>query len=143
MSHPAKDVLVVDDDEHIRNLIAIALTRAGLSVDTAADGLHAVEHLTVKTYTVLLLDLSMPRLDGAGVLKEIRAFHRPGDERPIVLVMTAATEREPLTCVAEMVQAVITKPFDVHELRELVQDCVLGRQRRDGTIATGSEVTIS
>jgi DNA-binding response OmpR family regulator len=121
MSHLAKDVLVVDDDEHIRNLIAVALTRAGLSVDTAADGLHAVDHLTMKIYTVLLLDLSMPRLDGAGVLKEIRAFHRPGDERPIVLVMTAATEREPLMSVAEMVQAVITKPFDVHELRELVR----------------------
>lgn len=142
MSHPAKDVLVVDDDEHIRNLIAIALTRAGLSVDTAADGLYAVEHLTVKTYTVLLLDLSMPRLDGAGVLKEIRAIHRPGDERPIVLLMTAATEREPLACVAEMVQAVITKPFDVHELRELVQDCVLGRQRRF-IVESGPEVRIS
>lgn len=140
MSHPAKDVLVVDDDEQIRKLIAIVLTRAGLSVDTAADGLHAVEHLVVSSYTVLLIDLSMPRLDGVGVLKKIRAFHWPEDDRPIVLVMTAATEREPLTSVAEMVQAVITKPFDIQELRELVQDCVAGRLRCD---ITGSEVTIS
>ncbi|HXH39080.1 MAG TPA: response regulator [Thermoanaerobaculia bacterium] len=143
MSHLAKDVLVVDDDEHIRNLIAFALTRAGLTVDTAADGLHALEHLTERTYAVLLLDLSMPRMDGPGVLKEIRAFHREGDEKPIILVLTAATEREPLAPVAEMVQAVITKPFDVHELRALVQDCVLVRQRHAGMSPVGPERNIA
>jgi hypothetical protein len=46
--------------------------------------------------------------------------------------MTAAVEREPLEPVAEMVQAVITKPFDIHELRELVQGCVALRNHDGG-----------
>lgn len=132
MGNLAKDVLIVDDDAGIRNLVAVALSRAGLTCDTAVDGVHAVEQLTERRYAVLLLDMSMPRLDGAGVLREVRAFHKNDDERPIVLVMTAAVEREPLSCVAEMVQAVITKPFDVLELRELVQGCVALRQRNGG-----------
>jgi DNA-binding response OmpR family regulator len=127
----AKDVLIVDDDAGIRNLVAVALSRAGLTCDTAVDGLHAVEQMSERIYTVLLLDMSMPRLDGAGVLREIREFRTDGD-RPIVLVMTAAVEREPLEPVAEMVQAVITKPFDIHELRELVQGCVALRNHDGG-----------
>ena len=124
----SKDVLVVDDDEGIRNLVAVALSRAGLTLDTAADGVHAVEHLTERTYTVLLIDQNMPRLDGAGVLKTMRAFYGDDSERPIVLVMTAASDPEPLQAVADMVHAVISKPFDLYRLRELVQDCLVARQ---------------
>jgi len=131
MSNPAKDVLIVEDDDSIRNLVALALSRAGLTCDTAEDGVYAVEHLTEKRYSVLLLDMSMPRLDGAGVLKEIRAFYGDDSERPIVLVMTAAPQQEPLQPFAEIVHAVIAKPFNVHELRELVRGCVDLRQRHD------------
>jgi len=132
MGNPLKDVLIVEDDDSIRNLVALALTRAGLRCDTAADGVYAVEHLTEKRYAVLLLDMSMPRLDGAGVLKEIRAFYADDSERPIVLVMTAAPQQEPLQPFAGIVHAVIAKPFDVHELRELVKGCVVLRERHDG-----------
>jgi DNA-binding response OmpR family regulator len=132
MGNPLKDVLIVEDDDSIRNLVALALTRAGLRCDTAADGVYAVEHLTEKRYSVLLLDMSMPRLDGAGVLKEIRAFYDDHSERPIVLVMTAGAQQEPLQPFAEIVHAVIRKPFDVRELRELVKGCVVLRERHGG-----------
>ncbi|MEA2328954.1 MAG: two-component system, NtrC family, response regulator AtoC [Thermoanaerobaculia bacterium] len=132
MSNPSKDVLIVEDDDSIRNLVALALTRAGLTCDTAEDGVYAVEHLTEKRYSVLLLDMSMPRLDGAGVLKEIRAFYADDSERPVVLVMTAGAQQEPLQPFAEIVHAVINKPFDLSELREVVRGCVDLRQRHDG-----------
>ncbi|MGA8810756.1 MAG: response regulator [Thermoanaerobaculia bacterium] len=132
MSNPSKDVLIVEDDDSIRNLVALALARAGLTCDTAEDGVYAVQHLTEKRYSVLLLDMSMPRLDGAGVLKEIRAFYADDSERPIVLVMTAAPQQEQLQPFAEIVHAVVAKPFDVHELRELVRGCVTLRKRHDG-----------
>jgi len=137
MSNPAKDVLIVEDDDSIRNLVALAL--AGLTCDTAEDGVYAVEHLTEKRYSVLLLDMSMPRLDGAGVLKEIRAFYGDDPERPIVLVMTAGAQHEPLQPFAGIVHAVINKPFDVHERRELVQGCVVQRQHHHGLHARAEE----
>ena len=134
MTNPSKDVLIVEDDDSIRNLVALALARAGLTSDTAEDGVYAVEHLTEKRYSVLLLDMSMPRLDGTGVLKEVRAFYGPDDpERPIVLVMTAGAQVEALQPFAEIVHAVINKPFDVVELREVVKGCVTLRQRHDGS----------
>jgi DNA-binding response OmpR family regulator len=77
MSNPGKDVLIVEDDDSIRNLVALALSRAGLTCDTAEDGVFAVEHLTEKRYSVLLLDMSMPRLDGAGVLGRSAPFTAP------------------------------------------------------------------
>jgi len=132
MTTPSKDVLIVEDDDSIRNLVALALVRAGLTCDTAEDGVYAVEQLTEKRYSVLLLDMSMPRLDGAGVLKEIRAFYADDSERPIVLVMTAGAHHEPLQPFAGIVHAVINKPFDIRELRALVRGCVTLRQRQDG-----------
>jgi two-component system, NtrC family, response regulator PilR len=131
MRNTSKDVLIVEDDDSIRNLVALALSRAGLTCDTAEDGVYAVEHLTEKRYSVLLLDMGMPRLDGAGVLKEVRAFYANDPERPIVLVMTAAPQQEQLQPFAEIVHAVVAKPFDVFELRELVKGCVTLRQRHD------------
>lgn len=128
MDRPARDVLIVDDDDAIRNLIHAALTRSGLTCDISADGLEALDQLQANMYAVMLLDLMMPRLDGPGVLTRLRAAG-PDGERPVVVVVTASTDRESLNPVAEMVQVVIRKPFDLTRLSELVQDCVAARKR--------------
>ncbi|MCU1347945.1 MAG: two-component system response regulator [Acidobacteria bacterium] len=123
-----RDVLIVDDDESVRTMLNGALTRAGLACDTAADGLYALEHLSTSRYVVVLLDLAMPRLDGAGVLREIRSLGLPDADRPIVLMVTSSTDRESLHAVGDMAQMVIKKPFDLGHLRELVEDCVSARR---------------
>ena len=65
-------ILVADDHENIRNLIAVYLNRAGYQVHLAADGVQALEILE-KTYIDLLIaDIMMPRLDGYGLIKELR-----------------------------------------------------------------------
>ena len=127
-----KDVLIVDDDASIRNLICTVLTRAGLSCDTAADGVVAMEQLMATRYAIMLLDQMMPRLDGAGVLNELRGLPIADIDRPIVLMVTASTDRDALTNVSDMVQVLVKKPFDIHLLRDLVHDCVTarGRERR-------------
>jgi CheY-like chemotaxis protein len=124
---PAKDVLIVDDDASIRNLICSTLTRDGLTCDTANDGVDAVDHLTSSRYAVMVLDLMLPRLDGAGVLREMRLLGLSDAERPIVFIVTASGDRDPLQAVSELVQVVIKKPFDLPDLRELVHDCVTAR----------------
>lgn len=119
-----KDVLIAEDDEAIRRLIDTALTRDGLSCDTAADGVFAAEYLSANRYAVLLLDLMMPRLDGIGVLKELEASPASVEERPIVFVMTASPERSQLEEMSDLAHVVIRKPFDVTELTGLVRTCV-------------------
>jgi CheY-like chemotaxis protein len=124
----SKDVLVVDDDAGILNVISLALHNEGMSFDTAVDGMDALAHLQATDYCVVLLDLRMPRLDGIGVLttvREWRAFQLAG---PVVLVMTAFSDREGLPVLAEVVQAVVRKPFDLPELAGIVQGCVTARR---------------
>jgi two-component system response regulator HydG len=128
--NPPKDVLIVDDDDSLRSMMDAALTRVGLTCDTAADGIHALEHLGATPYSIVLLDLVMPRLDGAGVLQELRLLPLPAAERPIVVMITASTEREALVTLGDLVQVVIRKPVDLPDLTGLVRDCVSARAQR-------------
>jgi CheY-like chemotaxis protein len=125
-----KDVLIVDDDESVRDLLHVALTRSGLACDTAADGELAVECLAATDYEVVLLDLAMPRLDGAGVLTRLHAMPKRNAVRPIVLVMTGSVEREPVVQFADAVQVVIRKPLNVSDVGELVHGCIAARNGR-------------
>jgi DNA-binding response OmpR family regulator len=126
-------ILVADDDRSIRQLVASILRREGLSVDTAADGAQAIECLRNNEYSLVLLDLMMPRLDGFGVieyLKEDRS--RP---KPVVLVMTAYADQKFKKVDPRLVAGVLRKPFDIAELGNLIRLCVEGLHPRPA--ATG------
>ncbi|HUP64609.1 MAG TPA: response regulator [Thermoanaerobaculia bacterium] len=124
MSPAEQRVLIAEDDPSIRNLVRDALTRAGLECDAVSDGLEAVEHLTRSRYSVLLLDLMMPRLDGISALKQVAPDRWPANRSPIVLIMTASTDLEPIAEMSEVVHMVIRKPFDILELAEIIRECV-------------------
>jgi DNA-binding response OmpR family regulator len=66
-------VLVVDDDRQMRRLIRMIVEREGHTVAEAADGLDALEMIEGGQFDLMVLDLEMPRLDGFGVLEELRA----------------------------------------------------------------------
>lgn len=126
-SRLVKDVLVIDDDHAIRTLVATALTRVKLSCDTAVDGSDALDWLEGTQYSVILVDLMMPRLDGAAFVVALREREKLSNDRPVVLMMTAFSIRDTPPAIGERVQAVVQKPFDVFELAELVRDCVDAR----------------
>jgi DNA-binding response OmpR family regulator len=119
-----KDILIVDDDDSIRNLLRTTLERAGMRCSVATDGLDASNQIEHLDYALVLLDLMMPRLDGVGFVKRLRESQRRGGGRPVVLMMTAAPERQDLGATGDMVQAVLSKPFDIHEIVGLCHDCV-------------------
>lgn len=124
----SKDVLIVDDDAGILQVISLALRNDGLSFDTASDGVDALAYLQSTDYCVVLLDLRMPRLDGVGVLTKVREWQAFQVAGPVVLVMTAFSDRDGLPLLAEVVQAVVRKPFDLPELAGIVQGCVTARR---------------
>src|SRR6185312_9061080 len=65
-------LLVVDDEERIRRLLNMYLTREGYEIDEAVDGAEAVEKALVNNYACILLDLMMPEKDGLEALQELR-----------------------------------------------------------------------
>ena len=88
------------------------LKRAGVQCELAADGAEAIEALKQARYSLILLDLMMPVVDGFAVLEWLQSS---GILTPVVVV-TAAGGRKIEDLRPYLVEAVFTKPFEIHEL---------------------------
>ena len=113
-----KRLLVVDDEKPIRQLLARIAMRAGFEVDTANDGVQALEMLQAKPYAIAIVDLMMPRLSGYELLQKIAAL----EHRPVVLVATAMANGDVASLDDSMVRRVIKKPFDVNAVAKALVD---------------------
>jgi DNA-binding NtrC family response regulator len=114
-------VLVADDDEPIRKLVAKVLQRNGFTVDAAVDGQDAIERLQAGRFDACVLDLMMPRVDGVGVLQFMK------EQDPSMLGRTIVVTAYPRTAKAADLSAVydvISKPFEVETLVNTVRACV-------------------
>ncbi|MBK1840557.1 acetoacetate metabolism transcriptional regulator AtoC [Azospirillum sp. YIM B02556] len=139
-SRSAPAVLVVDDDEAIREMLAAVLSRDGLSVTTAADGAEAVVLFAAQRPAVVLMDIRMPRMSGLQALAEIRKL----DRSTAVILMTAFAE------VGTAVQAIkdgafdyIIKPFDIAEILLQVGRALQMRRMRDDIATLHRELSSS
>jgi CheY-like chemotaxis protein len=108
-------VLVVDDDDNIRRLICINLELAGFEVDTARDGLEALERVALRRPDVVTIDQKMPGLDGVGVVETLRA-DPAARFLPIVMVSAHAQAGDAERGYRAGVDAYLTKPFEPEEL---------------------------
>ncbi len=116
-------ILVVDDDEAIRETLRFVLEDAGYSVSEAVNGLDALDvlHTSIEPL-VVLLDIMMPRLSGAGVLGVVAEDERLATRNAFVLV-TANTYPFPkpfALMVERLGVAVVSKPFDIDDLLSIV-----------------------
>ena len=123
--NPAR-VLVADDDLSIRQLVTTIIRREGLDVDAASDGLEAIDKLSQNAYSVILLDLMMPRLDGFGVIEYLK--NHPPEYKPVILVVTAYADQRFKAVDPNVVAGVIRKPFEVADLGGLVRLCAAGHK---------------
>jgi CheY-like chemotaxis protein len=109
-------VLVVDDDESIREFVSVALSDEGYDVVTAADGASALETVGRERPGVILLDMRMPIMDG---WEFSRAYHAMPEPHAPIIVVTAARDAEER---ASQIQAegYLAKPFDLDDLLAMV-----------------------
>jgi DNA-binding response OmpR family regulator len=110
-------VLVVDDDEDLREMVRAALERAGYEVSTAANGLDALSEVARRTPAVILLDMRMPVQDGWEFARTFRARH---DRSAPILVMTAATDARRRAAEIDA-EGWLAKPFTIAELLAAVK----------------------
>jgi len=66
-------VLIVDDEEAFRYMLSALLTNAGFAVETAVDGVAAINAVQTKLYDVVLCDVKMPKVDGVELLRFVKA----------------------------------------------------------------------
>lgn len=123
-------ILIVDDEKAVRNLLARVAERAGFAVDTAKDGVEALEMLAAKEYEIVIVDLMMPRLNGYELVQRISEL-KP---RPAVLVATALMNGDTATLDDSMVRRVIRKPFDIKAVANALIDTAryIAEQRAAG-----------
>jgi len=119
----AKKILAVDDESDIRMIIQAVLAGKGYEVDTAVDGEDALIKLNQKSYDLVVLDIMMPKLDGYGVLKEIR--ERGMNDMPVVMLTAKSTDKDVWKGYEEGITYYITKPFENVRLANIV-DYVIG-----------------
>lgn len=119
-------VLIVDDEESMRLLVARAIAMDGHDVTTAADGAEALEILgsTEAPYELMLTDIQMPVMDGIALaLSAARDF-----PALMILLMTGyAEQRERASGLNAIVHDVITKPFSVAGIRTAVANALSSR----------------
>ena len=115
-----RTVLVVEDGEDARYLMRIELERLGYMVIEAEDGKKAVEMALVDRPDIILMDLSLPVMDGFAATEKIRASN--GLEGVPIIAVTAHQETDfRAGAKAAGFDAYVTKPIDVNWLNELIQ----------------------
>ena len=110
--HALQQVLVVDDDEGVRELMVMALSSVGYEVVSAPDGAAALQLLATARPAVILLDLLMPTMDGWEFARLYE--QRPGPHAPIIVLTAARDAQAPA---AELnAAASLSKPFHLDAL---------------------------
>ena len=120
MTDGAPRILVVDDDDDIRETLAMALEASGYSTIPASDGVDALDRLREDRIlpSLILLDLRMPRLSGEQVMREIQATPRLAGI-PVVVMSGDGGARE--TARAMGAASCLTKPIELDDLERVVK----------------------
>lgn len=90
--HLAKKILVVDDEQYIRELYEEVLKAEGYQVDTALDGEEALQKILQGGYSAITLDVIMPKLDGLGILSKLKETPPKQKNGPIILLTSLAND---------------------------------------------------
>ncbi|HEX9160439.1 MAG TPA: response regulator [Thermoanaerobaculia bacterium] len=118
-----RKILVIDDDLAIRVLLQAVLRRMKFEVEVAEDGAVGLEKIQQNGgFDLILLDLMMPRLNGYEFIQKITENYP--NERPHIVVFTAAGKRGVDKIPASAVCNAILKPFDLDRFIEIITDCL-------------------
>jgi DNA-binding response OmpR family regulator len=110
-------ILVVDDEPAIRKFVRANLEARNFEVILASDGTEAIEVLEKEMPDLLILDISMPKMDGFEVCKRVREW----SQIPIIILSARGTELDKVKCLESGADDYITKPFGVDELMARVK----------------------
>jgi two-component system, OmpR family, response regulator ResD len=109
---PQPRILIVDDEERIRRLVRMYLERSGFDVTEAEDGKEAVELASEQPFSLIILDLMLPGMDGRDVCSHIRQH----SEVPIVMLTAAGDEMNRIHGFELGADDYVVKPFSPREL---------------------------
>lgn len=114
-----KRILVIDDTKNIRMLLTKCLEHEGYQVETASDGLEALDMLSKDKYDLTFLDIKMSKLSGTEVLKSIREM---GIDTPVIIITAYATVKNAVECTKLGAVTYLQKPFTAEKIRTVLSE---------------------
>ncbi|MHB8661504.1 MAG: response regulator transcription factor [Acidimicrobiales bacterium] len=126
-------VLVVDDEEHITELVAMGLGYNGFEVERAASGRAALSAIEDRRPDLVVLDVMLPDLDGFEVARRLRENEGAGTRVPIIFLTARDTTADKVQGLRLGSDDYVTKPFSIEELIERVKAVL----RRAGGVGPG------
>ena len=121
-------ILVVDDEENLRDVLVEVLKRDGHEVDSAADGTEGLRRIADSRYDLVITDLRMPGVEGPALYQALR--QRYPDGAPRVIFMSANTGIEEYAAfLAETGEPALEKPFNLADMRQVVLQILTPKPR--------------
>jgi two-component system OmpR family response regulator len=118
---PQASVLVVDDEEHITEMLAMGLGLHGFAVDRASSGRQALDAIEQHRPDLVVLDVMLPDLDGFEVARRVRRDEGAGSHLPIIFLTARDTTQDKIDGLRLGSDDYVTKPFSIEELIERVK----------------------
>lgn len=132
-----KRILIVDDDDHLRQVLVAVLSQNGYEVDGVPDGHAALARLDAHPYDLIVSDLTMPGLDGPALYEALRVRHlvppRSTTTPPKVVFMTGNAPGH-AGFLQRTTEPIIEKPFDLKIIRKVIR-VLLDESRSPGAAA--------
>jgi len=113
MTDSPKHILIIDDEENLRHMLSVMLTRQGYRADTAADGVQGLERLESAVYDFVLCDIRMPEMDGKTLLARALEAHIAS---PFIMMSAYGTVDTAVECMKMGAYDFISKPFKKDEI---------------------------
>ena len=119
----SKSILIVDDSESIRELVALTLESSGYQIEKGIDGKDALRFLDGRSFDLVITDLNMPEMDGIELVREIRK-HQLYSTVPILMLTTESQAARKDEAKAAGATGWIVKPFVQDKLLQVVKKVV-------------------
>ena len=127
-----KKILIVDDEEKIREVIREYAEFSGYAAEEAADGMSAIGMVKLNDYDLIIMDIMMPKLDGFSAVKEIQKIKNI----PVIMLSARGEEYDKLFGFELGIDDYVVKPFSPKELMARVNAVLNRRMLQKGTSRT-------
>lgn len=124
-------ILVCEDEKNLNRLLVKKLTSEGYGVDNCFDGEEALDYINSTTYDLIILDIMMPKLDGYGVVKEMR---ERGIDYPVLFLTAKDSDQDMIQGLDLGANDYVVKPFSFDVLMARVRVIIRTKPQKNATV---------
>ncbi|MEA3385507.1 MAG: response regulator [Thermodesulfobacteriota bacterium] len=121
MEQDQKRILVIEDDQEVRNMLKDYLVYLGYKIVTAGDGLQGLKEIKGRDYDLVITDITMPYVSGIGIISVLKQNH---PNIPVIAITGYGYHVEELAY-EKKADRILSKPFEIQELKEAIENLLI------------------